>query len=182
MGKIKVTWKKLASRSIYSNPYIEVVEDKVIKPDGSEGIYGFVKTRKTLGIVPLDEDNNIYLCRQFRYIFQEESWEIPRGFIDDKETGEEAARRELAEEAGLTTGKLSQIGLLRLSIGLLDEECKVFVAQKLSGINNFQIQKTEINEVRKFPLEEAISRIKNQEIIDGLTVGAIFLAKQRLKM
>jgi len=176
----KNPWKTLSSITQYKNQYITLVEDKVIKPDGKEGIYGYVKVRPTLGIVPVDKNNNIYLCRQFRYIFKDESWEIPRGFLDDKETVEKAVRRELNEEAGLVSSTLTFIGSLRLSIGVIDEQCKIYLAQDLSQDKNFKLQKNEIEEVKCFPFNEVLAMIKEGKILDGLTVGTVLMAKEKL--
>ncbi len=165
---------------VYKNDYITVFEDQVIKPDGNKGIYGYVHTRPTLGIVANDK-GHIYLCRQERYLFEGDSWEIPRGFVDDGESPEDAAHRELKEEAGLEAISLELIGSLRLSIGLMDEEAKVFLAQALRFTGS-QDQEKEISEVKAFPLTEVLEMIGNGKIKDGLTVGAILLAKQKLKI
>jgi len=176
----KNPWKTLSSNIKYKNQYITVIEDKVIKPGGKKGIYGYVKVRQTIGIVPVDNNNNIYLCKQFRYIFKEESWEIPRGFIGDGEMPDEAALRELEEEAGLTSNKLTLIGSLRLSIGLINEQCKIYIAQNLSQSNKFINQEDEIKEVKIFTLRRIQIMIKEGKILDGLTVGAILMAKEKL--
>lgn len=180
MKKVNNPWTTILSRRIYKNPYIEVVEDKVIKPNGSKGIYGFVKTRKTVGIVPVDKYLNFYLCRQFRYIFKEESWEIPRGFVANSEKPVDAARRELKEEANLTTGELGLLGSLRLSIGLIDEEASVYLAKNVTFLlKKRPDEEKEIIAVKKFPLAEIISMIvRKKEIKDGLTIGAVLMAKQ----
>src|SRR3989338_10628558 len=176
----KNPWKTLSSKVVYKNDFITVTEDKVIRPDGKKGIYGFVKIPRTIGIVALDNEKNIYLCRQYRYIFQDESWEIPRGFVDKNESPLKAAERELGEEAGLTAKKLTFISSLRLSIGIMDEECKVYLAQELSKIKDFSVQKEEIEKVRKISFQEVLSMIKKGIIVDGLTVGAVLMLKEYL--
>lgn len=176
----KNSWQTLSSKTVYKNRYITVIEDKVVKPGGKKGIYGFIKVRPTLGIVPVDENNNIFLCRQFRYIFKEESWEIPRGFVNDNELPEKAAKRELSEESGLTSNNLTFIGSLRLSIGIMDEQCRVYLAQELSQDRNFKLQEEEIDKVKKFTLNEVVTMIKAGKILDGLTIGAVLLVKQKL--
>lgn len=171
-------WQTLSSKIVYKNPYITVVEDKVIKPDGKEGVYAYIKLRPTVGIVALDKNSSIYLCKQFRYIFKDESWEIPRGFIEDNELPEMAARRELKEEAGLEAGKVISMGSLRLSIGTIDEQCKVFLAQDLASVSNFRVQTEEIEVIKLFPLNDVLSMIAEGEIVDGLTTGAVLMAKE----
>jgi 8-oxo-dGTP pyrophosphatase MutT (NUDIX family) len=175
-----VGWKKLSSKVVYRNRFITVREDNVIKPDGSKGIYGYVEIPRTFGIVPIDNKLNIYLCKQFRYIFQDYSWEIPRGFVDKGEGVLQAAERELKEEAGLKAKKLIKLGSLRLSIGILNEEADVFLAENVLPIKDGEIDKDEIKEVKKFPFSVVLGWIKKSKIVDGLTVGAILKVKQYL--
>ena len=93
---------------------------------------------------------------------------------------DEAALRELEEEAGLTSNKLTLIGSLRLSIGLINEQCKIYIAQNLSQSNKFINQEDEIKEVKIFTLRRIQIMIKEGKILDGLTVGAILMAKEKL--
>ena len=73
-------WKKVETRRIYTNPWISVDEDQVIRPNGTPGIYGRVHFKNhAIGIVPLDDENYTWLGGQFRYTLNEYSWEIPMG-------------------------------------------------------------------------------------------------------
>lgn len=87
-------WKTLSSRVVYKNSVITVKEDKVIFPNGNVGVYAFTSVPRTVGIVPIDKNLCIYLCKQYRYIFKDESWEIPRGIVEKNETSRKAAERE----------------------------------------------------------------------------------------
>lgn len=86
--------KTLSSRIVYKNSVITVYEDKVVWPDGTTGIYAFSSVPRTVGIVPIDKNFSIYLCRQYRHIFKDYSWEIPRGMVEKNETTIQAAERE----------------------------------------------------------------------------------------
>ncbi len=73
-------WKTLSSQSKYDNPWIQVVENKVINPGGGKGIYGKVHFKnQAIGIIPIDENLNTWLVGQYRYTLSEYSWEIPEG-------------------------------------------------------------------------------------------------------
>lgn len=172
----KNQWKTLSSKIVYKNEYISVQEDKIIKPNGKHGIYGFVIVPNTVGIVPLDQNNNIYLCKQYRYIFHDDSWEIPRGFVDSSEDLVHAAERELSEEAGLKAKTPTSLGNLRTSVGLLNESAEIFLARSLE-LDPMHSTSWEIKEVKLFSLVEVLEMIKENRIMDNLTIGSMLKTK-----
>src|SRR5580704_3550286 len=103
-------WRTLSSRTIYQNPWLTLREDKVIRPDGAEGIYSVVEIRPSCGIVAIDEDDRIALVGQWRYVHDRYSLEIPTGGSEQGETPLDAAKRELTEETGLTAKAWTALG------------------------------------------------------------------------
>ena len=74
--------------------------------------------------------NEVLGVRQLRRAIGEESWEVPAGLIDEGETPEEAALRELAEETQLT-GRLELLTQVFSSPGFTDEKVYIFEATDL---------------------------------------------------
>ena len=73
-------WTTLSSRAIYENPWIALREDQVIQPDGRPGIYGVVHFKHpAVGVLPVDENGDVWLVGQYRYPLDRYSWEIPEG-------------------------------------------------------------------------------------------------------
>jgi hypothetical protein len=65
-------WQKKSSKFIYENPWITLIEDQVVRPNGTDGIYGRVLFKnKAIGILPLDEQENTWLVGQYRYTLDE---------------------------------------------------------------------------------------------------------------
>src|ERR687894_601878 len=94
-------WTIHDSNRVYRNPFIEVVEDRVTRPDGQPGIYGTVAMRPGVAVLSVDEDGKAYLTRKFRYAIGRESIEVAGGGIDEGESPLDAARREAREELGV---------------------------------------------------------------------------------
>ncbi|MHA1236868.1 MAG: NUDIX hydrolase [Candidatus Hodarchaeales archaeon] len=133
---------------------------RVIHPDAS-------------AIVPFTENGKIILVKQFRYSIQEETLEIPAGKIDEGETAEECAHREMAEETGYTASKLEFLLTYVPAIGYSSEKLFIFKASGLNKIANYQQPEDEISKLSFLTLDEVRSRILSGKIVDGKTIVAI---------
>jgi 8-oxo-dGTP pyrophosphatase MutT (NUDIX family) len=169
-----MSWKRLNTRTVFENDWMEVREDHVLNPGGGENQYGWVHFRnRAVAIVALDEDGNTWLVGQHRYTLDEWSWELPMGGAPLDEPPVEAAKRELREETGLTAERWTEIMVLHPSNSITDEVGYVYLAEGLSeGPTDFE--ETEDLEVRKLPLQDAIALARNGEITDAISVAALF--------
>ncbi len=72
-------WPVTASRTVYDNDWIEVVEDDVVRPDGSPGVYGVVRLRHpAVFVVALTDDDEVVLVTVDRHTTGP-SVEVPAG-------------------------------------------------------------------------------------------------------
>ncbi len=166
-------WTTHSSRTIYENPWIRVREDQVTRPDGQPGIYGVVQFRnKAVGVLPVAENEDIWLVGQHRYPLDQYSWEIPEGGCPVDEDVEACARRELVEETGLTADHLEQIASVHLSNSVSDEWGVVFRATGLHE-GESRPEGSERLEVRRLSFAEARAMLERGEITDSLSVVAI---------
>ena len=166
-------WKKLSSSVVFENPWIRVSEDHVINPGGGENDYGVVHFKnKAVAIVPLDEDGNTWLVGQERYTLAEYSWEVPMGGAPHEEDPLAAAKRELQEETGLSAGRWSEVMKLHVSNSITDEVGFVYLAQDLQQ-GEANPDETEVLELRKLPLAEAVHMVKTGAITDAISAAAL---------
>ncbi len=171
-------WKLVGSKAIYDNPWITVTEDRVIRPDGSDGIYGKVHFKnKAIGIIPLDDDMNTWLVGQYRYTLHEYSWEIPMGGVPLGEDTLEGARRELREETGMLAKRWQKLFKIHTSNSVTDEYGYVFLAEELQ-FGDHDRDVTEVLQVRKLPLKEAVDMVPAGGITDALSIaGLLYVAR-----
>lgn len=170
-------WKKLSSKTVYENPWIEVEHHEVINPGGGEGIYGQVNFKNlAIGIVPIDADGNTYLVGQHRFPIDEYSWEIPEGGCPYGEEPLECAKRELLEETGLSARKWTMISKVHTSNSVCNEVGFVFMAEELT-MGEAEPEETEDLALKKLPLEEAYNLVMQNKITDSLSIAGILKAK-----
>jgi 8-oxo-dGTP pyrophosphatase MutT (NUDIX family) len=180
MNKFNNPWQKVSSREVYDNPWINVRHEEVIKPNGESGIYGVAHFKYfAAAVVPLDYDGNIWLVGQFRYTLEEYSWEIPMGGGDLRGNSLDTAKRELKEETGLIASKWTYLGKLHTSNSVTDEIGYMFLAEDLT-IEEAEPDDTEILQLKKVSLTEAVRMVMDSEITDSLSIAAI-LKVARLK-
>ncbi|MFZ1806100.1 MAG: NUDIX hydrolase [Cyclobacteriaceae bacterium] len=175
----KNSWKTLSIKEVYENPWIKLDEHQVINPGGGKGIYGKVHFKnKAIGIIALDQDENIWLVGQHRYTLNEWSWEIPEGggplHIDTLES----AKRELKEETGITASRWTQITKVHLSNSVSDEIGYLFLAEDLEE-GKLDREETEADMiVKKLPFYKALQMVNDGEITDSLSVIGILKLNQ----
>lgn len=171
-------WTTLKRRQIYDNPWITVREDQVLKPSGGEGIYGVVSFKNlAIGIIPIDEQGQTWLVGQYRYTIETYSWEIPMGGGPLGIDPLESARRELREETGLVARQWQKILTVHTSNSVTDEVGYVFLARDLSQ-HETEFDDTEVLQIKKLPLVEAVQMVLRGDITDSLSVGGLLTAYQ----
>ena len=99
------SWKIKTTSFVYKNHWLEVLEHQVIRPDGKDGTYSEVDILSGSSILPVDEEGNVYLVKDYRFAIAKNSLELPRGGIDENEDPLTAAKRELKEELGIEAGE-----------------------------------------------------------------------------
>jgi len=166
-------WKTLSTRVAYENSWIRVREDQVIRPDGGPGIYGVVEIRPSVGIVALNNRDEIALVGQWRYSVNRYSWEIPRGGSQKGETDMLAvAKRELAEEAGLLAATWRPLGSVDVCNGVADDVQSLFLATGLS-ITDRNLDPEEDITLTWHPFTEAVNMVMDGRITEVCSVAAI---------
>ncbi len=166
-------WKILDHHIVYENPWINVTEFQVLNPSGGKGIYGKVHFKGiAIGVIPLDEEFNVYLVGQYRFVLDQYSWEIPEGGSEMKEDPLAAAKRELKEETGLVATDWSRLLIMHLSNSVSDELAIIYLARKLEK-QSAMPEETESLTVKKIPFGEAVSMLESGAITDSISVAAI---------
>jgi 8-oxo-dGTP pyrophosphatase MutT (NUDIX family) len=166
-------WTTLDRRPVYENPWISVREDRVLRPDGTPGIYGVVHFKNAaVGVLPVDDEGRVWLVGQYRYPLDVYSWEIPEGGGPEGEDPEETARRELREETGLAADRLELLATAHLSNSVSDEVAYIYRATGLRPGASAP-EGSERLHVRRVDWDVAWAMLRRGEITDSMSVIAL---------
>ena len=169
-------WKTLSSRLIYKNPWMRLREDMAEMPDGRTTVYSVVTFGDCVGVVPFVDAGHVLLVRQYRYVQGENHrWEIPTGGVREGEALEQAAQRELAEEAGYHAGQLIRVCSYYTSKCICDETAHLYVGENLVPASA-PPDDTEFLERRVFRFDEALHLALEGQIMDSMSVMGLLLA------
>lgn len=166
-------WKIISEKNIYENKWIGLTEYAVINPSGGAGIYGKIHFKNVaVGVVALDDDEQVWLVGQFRFTLNQYSWEIPEGGAPIGTDPLESAQRELKEETGLTATHWKHLLTMHLSNSVSDELAIIYLA---TGLKEGEAEPEETEELhsKKVSIGEAWQMVENGAITDSMTVAAI---------
>jgi 8-oxo-dGDP phosphatase len=170
-----VAWVTRLSDVVYENQWIRVREDQVVRPDGTDGLYGVVEVRQpAVFVVALTEADEVVLITADRHTTGR-SVEVPAGGTD----GEDpllAAQRELLEETGYSASDWSLVGSMQALNGVCEAPEHVFVARGLTLNDATGHHEEGISDVRRVPFGEVLAMVSSGEITDGETVAALMYA------
>ena len=123
-------------------------------------------------LLPLLENGDVLLERQFRYAMGEVLTEIPAGKLDYiGEDPREAALRELREETGAVASELIPLGPFYPTCAYSTEVIQMFLARGLS-FGERELDEDEFLNVFRLPLRELVEKVLNGEIPDAKTQAA----------
>ena len=169
------SWQTRSTRPIYQNHWMTVREDIALLPDGQTTIYGVVDAGECVGVLPFVDADTVLLVGQYRYVAKGFYWEIPTGSQHAGESLEQAAQRELAEEAGREAGSLVKLCDFHTSKSIMRETAHLYLARDLRPVTR-PPDATEFIERRLFPFVEVLRMVEHAEIKDSMTVIAVLHA------
>ncbi|HXI86751.1 MAG TPA: NUDIX hydrolase [Parvularculaceae bacterium] len=163
-------WRVRGAREAFDNPWLSLIDYEVTHPDGREGSYGVVRFKnRAIGVLPIDDEGRVYLVGQHRFPLGRYSWELPEGGAPKSEDALEGAKRELAEETGLTARHWTPLLSFDISNSVTDEEAICFLAAGLEAGESAP-DPTEILELERVPFAALLERVLNGDIRDSLTI------------
>ncbi|QEH33782.1 ADP-ribose pyrophosphatase [Aquisphaera giovannonii] len=161
-------------RIIYEGRKIDLALQQVTLADGSVAEREVVLHRGAVALLPMVDDGHVCLIRNTRYAVGKTLIEVPAGTIDEGETPEETAARELVEETGYQARRITRLRDWYVSPGVMSERMYLFLCEDLvPGPSDHQPD--ENLESLIVSCEDALAMVRDGRIEDAKTMLAILL-------
>ena len=167
-------FETLQSKTRFNGRVFSVRQDDVRLPNGKTTCLDIVEHSGAVTIFPIDSDGMIWFVRQYRHAAGIDILEIPAGGLEDGETPEICAQREIQEEIGMGAGKLQKIGGFFLAPGYSTEYLHIYLATDLYP-SALPKDVDEFLSVEKIHLVTALELAHNGQIQDAKTLAALYL-------
>jgi len=172
--------KMVESELLYDGVVVHLYRDIVELPNGGTSVREYVKHIGAVCVVPITDEGEVLLERQYRYAVDEILTEIPAGKLDAPgEDWAQAALRELQEETGAVPRELIDLGDYYGSPAIMGERIRMFLARGLT-FGERHLDDDEFLELVRVPFPELVKMVERNEIPDGKTQVAVMKAARIL--
>ncbi|WP_254428097.1 NUDIX hydrolase [Synechococcus sp. WH 8101] len=161
---------------------IRFERQRIRLPMGVEGTFGIIRHPGASLAVPITNEGQVVLLRQYRFAVQARLLEFPAGTLEAGEDPLESMQRELGEEAGYSAARWDALGPMLPCPGYSDEVIHCFLARELTPLENPPAgdDDEDLEVVQMSPAELDARLASGEEWLDGKSVTAWFRAKQLL--
>jgi ADP-ribose pyrophosphatase len=168
-------WTHLYSKVLQSCRVFAMREELYRSPrTGQEHVFYLIDSPDWVNVIPLTADGKVILVKQYRFGTKEFSLEIPGGMLDQGDTPEGAASRELLEETGYTGDKPILLGIVHPNPAIHTNRCYTYLIKNAIFANAPRQDSTEDIEVQCAPLSEIPQLIREGKITHALVIAAFY--------
>lgn len=172
--------EKFHSELLYDGRIIKLYNDEIRLPDGNPAFREYVKHPGGICVVPVSDKGEVFLVRQYRYPYGEETVEIPAGKRDSADEDPlEGGKRELKEELGIEAERFVFLGTFYPTPGYTDEVIYMYAAFGLT-FGETDPDEDEFVTCEKYHIDTLTDMIIKGEIKDGKTQAAVLKLKYML--
>lgn len=163
-------WETIESKQLYKGKVVQLRADTVSLPNGRTKLREILVHPGAAAIVPLVNEK-LLVVEQYRAAVGRKTLEIPAGTLEEGESPEECAKRELIEETGFSASKWDKLTAYYPSPGYSSEIIHIFKASGLEKVSNAEAELP----IQYVELKEVQAKIKTGEIMDSKTVIGVLM-------
>jgi ADP-ribose diphosphatase len=178
-------WRTLESVQLVVSPWLTLRKNRVLTHTKDEIGYTYIEHPGSVLAVPCTPRGEILLLRHYRYPTHNWYWECPAGSLEwageQRESAEEAIRRELYEEMGAACEKLQLIGHFSTNNSLSNEVCSIFFATDVEAGRPAHPESSELLYTVAVPYQQVREMVRQGAIADGLSALALLLCEPAIE-
>jgi ADP-ribose pyrophosphatase len=170
------TEKTLNVKKIYEGRILDLEEVEVLLPDGKSSKREIVRHNGAVAIIAYKDKDTVLFVEQYRKAVEKVLLEIPAGKIEKGEDVLLCATRELEEETGYKSDRLTYLGKIVASPGFCDEYIHIYKAEDLYPGDETLGDEDEFIGLREIKVKDVKGMIKDGSIEDAKTICAFMMA------
>lgn len=170
----------VSSECVYDGSFLNVHQDVVTLPNGLQSIREYIKHPGAVMAIPVFENGDVLVVRQYRYPLHNVFVEFPAGKKDAGETPLTTGKRELLEETGYTATQWTHVTDIHNAIAYCDEVIHFYIAQGLEKQHDGALDENEFVEVMRVSLAELEGWMRKGCLPDVKTQLGVFWLKDYL--
>ncbi len=174
------TERVLSSKYILKGHAINLRVEKVVTADGHRTTREIIEHPGAVAVVPIDNENNVLLVRQYRSPLKKDLLEIPAGGIDKGEDVKTTVIREMQEEIGYKPQKLVFLAGFYSAPGYSNEYMYLYMAKDLVP-SRLTAEDTAGIELVRVPVTQVKEMITSGKIQDAKSIIGLLLMLEYLK-
>ena len=174
--------EKIEGERLFDGVVVHLERDRIRLPNGHTSVREVIRHVGAVCVIPVLENGEVIIERQFRYPHAKVLLEIPAGKLDSKsEDPLAAAKRELYEETGYTAERYTLLGELYTTPAFVDEVIHMYLAEGLSRADEEQhLDADEFLTVETMHIDTLCDMVMRGEIPDAKTQVAVLKVKRLL--
>jgi ADP-ribose pyrophosphatase len=173
------TTKLISEDTIYESPFFRVYQ-VVTEKAGKRVTQDFIERKSVAIILPITQNDEMFLVKQYRYALQKESLELVAGQIDEGEDPLVAAKRELSEETGLEAKNWEKFTTFNQGANF-SGVVHVFIAKDFVEKDAHPDDDEDIVAVLKMPVKDVITKTETGEIDIAMQIAAMQLYRAKYR-
>jgi ADP-ribose pyrophosphatase len=159
-------WKCINTELVFDSKYLKLRKDSILFPSGKKGDWIYWDSRDSVMVVAMTDEKQVVILRQYRYLVGEEVVELPSGGMQERESQENAAKREFKEETGAECNNLVKLGSFYETFGQLNRQIHIFFSPSVK-IDEF---------IKRGPFyEETIAELVDFDKVIDMAINNVFV-------
>lgn len=175
---LSLSWKPVAKTEVCDTPVFSVNQVKSVSPENVTKTFTTLSAPEWVIVIPRITDaqgkQHFLMVKQWRHGSAQLSIEFPGGVVDEGETPEHAAERELLEETGKQAAHLTLLGEVYPNPAIMENKNHIYFAECGSDTQALNLDADEFLEAEAVPVEEIVKQMGTPPYDHALMCTALF--------